>query len=280
MRKILDNITYLNDIDKIANINYNWENFRNKTILISGATGMIGSYFIDVVMCLNKKLDLNFKVIAFGRNKERLEDRFYKYLDNKNFEILIGDVNNNIIYDGEINYFIHGASNTHPRAYSTDSIGTISSNIIGTYNLLNLAVGKSCEKFLMLSSVEIYGENVHGLDSFKETDLGYIDCNTLRAGYPESKRLSEALCQAYIQTYDMNIVIPRLSRVYGPTVLNTDSKALSQFIFKSVNNEDIILKSEGNQYFSYTYVGDAISALFLLLLEGVNGEAYNIGDNN
>lgn len=126
--------------------------------------------------------------------------------------------------------------------------------------------------------MEIYGENRGDVERFSEEYLGYIDCNTLRAGYPESKRLGETLCNAYHQTYGLDFVIPRLSRIYGPTMLLSDSKALSQFIKKAVAAEDIILKSEGNQQYSYTFVTDAATAILYTLLCGENGMAYNVAD--
>ncbi len=112
-----------------------------------------------------------------------------------------------------------------------------------------------------MSSVEIYGENVQAVPAFEEGDLGYIDCNTVRAGYPESKRLCESICQAYAAQYQVEFVTGRFSRVYGPTMQADDSKALAQFIRDAVNSRDIVLKSEGKQLYSYTYVADAVSAL-------------------
>ena len=100
----------------------------------------------------------------------------------------------------------------------------------------------------------------------------------MRAGYPESKRCSEALCQAFIKQKNMDIVVPRLTRSYGPTMLMSDSKAISQFIRKGLEGEDIILKSAGLQYYSYTYVADAVSGLLTVLFKGKCGEAYNIAD--
>lgn len=80
--------------------------------------------------------------------------------------------------------------------------------------------------------MEIYGENRGDTDRFREDYLGYLDCNTLRAGYPESKRAGEALCNAYYQAHHLDFAIPRLSRVYGPTMLSSDSKAIARFIKK------------------------------------------------
>ena len=277
---ILNNNKYLAEVKKISVLDYKWSFLKEKTVLVTGATGLIGSFLIDVLMLLNEEKKLNCKIIAVCRNEEKAKNRFNKYLNNKLFKIIIHDINATFEIEGKINYIIHAASNTHPKLYSGDPIGTITTNVIGTYNLLELAVKKHAERFIFLSSVEIYGENVNNISKFKENDLGYINCNTLRAGYPESKRTGEALINAYIENKKLNAVIIRLSRIYGPTIDKNDSKAMSQFINKAVNDEDIILKSEGNQYFSYSYVGDAVSAILFLLFNGENNEAYNVSDES
>ena len=179
-----------------------------------------------------------------------------------------------------VDYVLHAASNTHPVAYATDPIGTVTANVIGLHNMLELASAARAKRVVFLSSVEIYGENRGDTDCFREDYCGYIDCNTLRAGYPESKRTGEALCQAYIKQKNLDIVIPRLARVYGPTLLKTDTKALSQFLKNAVANEDIILKSQGMQYYSYLHVYDAISGIMTCLLKGKCGEAYNVSDSS
>ena len=115
---------------------------------------------------------------------------------------------------------------------------------------------------------------------FNEDYCGYINSNTLRAGYPESKRCGEALCQAYKEEKKLDVVIARFTRTYGPTMLKDDTKAISQFINKALNKEDIVLKSEGKQFYSFTYVYDAVYGLFTVLLNGVSGEAYNISNIN
>lgn len=256
-----------------------WKCLDNKTILIIGATGMIGSCLVDCIMFYNDNYHANIKVIAVSRNLEKAKERFNEYWTNKNFSFISHDVKkpfSNIIQASQIDFAIHAASNTHPVAYSTDPIGTITTNVLGTLNLLELLKNNKNCKVLFVSSVEIYGENNTDKLFFKENDLGYIDCNTMRAGYPESKRVSESLCQAYISQYQMEIVVARLCRVFGPTILDNDSKALSQFIQRAVNKENIILKSDGKQYYSYIYVFDAVTALLTLLLKGLIGNVYNI----
>lgn len=270
---------YIEDIENIVKNIDSWDFIKNKTVFISGATGMIGSLIVDTLMYRNEMFKDNCTIIANGRNKKTTEKKFERYLDNPNFRLYIKDINESVDFNKPVDFIIHAASNTHPMAYSQDPIGTITTNIIGTNNLLNYAVDKNISKMIFLSSVEIYGENRGDIEKFTENYLGYIDCNTLRAGYPESKRAGEALCQAYIEKYNMNISIARLARVYGPTMLLSDSKAVSQFIKKAINNEDIVLKSEGGQQYSYLYVADAVSGILKILKDGKNGEAYNLSDN-
>ncbi len=274
------NPLYLEDLSNIAKLNLPFEKLKNKNIFISGASGLIGSFLIDAIMMLNKEKELNCHIYAIGRNKEKLENRFSEYVGKALFTTLIQDVNVDFApVDAKSDYVLHLASNTHPLAYSNDPIGTITTNILGTYNLLTFAACHKCERFAFTSSVEIYGENKGDTDKFKEDYLGYINSNTLRAGYPESKRAGEALCQAFIKQKDMNIVIPRLSRSYGPTLLQSDSKAISQFIKKGIAKEDIVLKSSGKQFYSYSYVADSVSGILYCLLLGENGQAYNIADD-
>ncbi len=277
-----DNELYMSDVAKVANLPYNWDVLKGKKLAISGGTGMIGSFLVDVLMYKNIEQKQNTDIYVLGRDKYKAQGRFGEYAKSVYFNFVKQDVNETIegICEGtaisQMDYIIHAASNTHPMAYSTDPIGTISANVMGTKNLLDWGFKVKCNRFVFLSSVEIYGENRGDIDKFTEDYMGYIDCNTLRAGYPESKRTGEAICQAYIKQKGMDVVIPRLSRVYGPTMLPADTKAISQFILKGVKKENIVLKSEGNQEYSYSYVADAVSAIFKILFDGICGEAYNV----
>lgn len=275
---IFDSQEYIAEIDAVAAKAFPWERLASCRFLISGACGMIGSYLVDVLMRANEHYNLNLQVLAMGRSEEKAKSRFSRYWgDSERFRFVCGDVNATIpSQEGKVDYIFHAASNTHPVAYATDPIGTICTNIIGTNNLLQFAAAHQCKRFIFASTVEIYGENKGDCDYFSESDCGYIDCNTLRAGYPESKRAGEALCQAYIKQKALDIVIPRLPRVYGPTLLESDTKALSQFMRKAVAGEDIVLKSDGSQFYSYLHVSDAVSGVLHCLFHGANGEAYNV----
>lgn len=274
---LLENELYKSDVAAAAALPFEWEKLENKSFLITGASGMIGSFLIDVIM---SKPELNCTIYAVGRNAEKAHKRFGEYENSGLFKFISADINKPIdIADDKVDFIFHAASNTHPVAYASDPIGTITTNILGTYNLLEFAAQHGTERFVFASSVEVYGENRGDTDKFSEDYCGYIDCNTLRAGYPEGKRAGEALCQAYIRQKGLDIVIPRLSRTYGPTMLMSDTKAISQFIKKGCAEEDIVLKSEGTQFYSYSYVADAVTGILTCLFSGKCGEAYNIADD-
>ncbi len=279
---MINNAQYESDVAYVAHLEFPWEKLQDKSFLITGASGLIGSFLIDVLMYNNLNRKLNCRIYAVGRNIEKAKMKFGSYWDMDSFKFISHDINQPLDIDGVdvIDYVLHMASNTHPVAYSTDPIGTVTANIIGTNNLLDFAVKKHAVRFAFASSNEIYGENRGDVEFFDEDYCGYINSNTMRAGYPESKRCGEALCQAYKKQKNLDVVIPRFTRSYGPTMLESDTKAISQFILKAIKKQDIILKSDGTQYYSYTYVADAVSGLLTVMLKGTNGEAYNIADES
>ena len=244
-------------------------------IMVSGATGMVGACFIDALLKKAESSDFGCTIVALGRSEAKARERL-PHFDNPRFFFEELDVSvPGAAPVREADIIIHLASTTHPRAYATQPIGTIASNVCGLQNLLEAAGRVQGSRFVFASSVEVYGENRGDVDSFDEAYCGYLNCNTLRAGYPESKRLGEALCQAYAKERGQEIYVPRLPRTFGPTVLASDTKAISQFIGKSVACEDIVLKSAGTQTYSYLYVADVVRALAWMLAKGLSTEAYN-----
>lgn len=275
-----DDFLYQKDLTNALSQKIGLEDLSGKRILITGATGMIGVCLIDLLMAYSSLARHPVSILALARNEEKIRYRFADYLSEENFSYVIGDINSGMpAIEGKVDFIIHAASNSHPVAYAEDPIGTIKTNVIGLDYLLDYAAQKGVQRFIFLSSIEIYGENSLEKERFEESDIGYINCNTLRAGYPESKRVGEALCQAYKKKYGVDVVIARLSRVYGPTMQLDDSKVISQFIRRAACKQDIILKSDGSTRYSYIYVVDAVTAILTILIKGASGEAYNVANS-
>ena len=256
------------DVKLVAEQKIAWDKLTNKTILISGGTGFIGSFIIEVLRYRNQYYNQGLKVISISR-KGGMSDSMVEYLK--------ADIVKQLQFDEPIDFILHLASNTHPKQYGEDPVGTILTNVLGCNNLLQLAVKQKIERFLLASSVEIYGEAKEKLIS--EDYVGYVNCNDARSGYNEAKRTCEALCQSYKMQYGVDIVITRLARIFGADH-KEDSKAMAQFMDRAVLEKDIILKSEGMQRYSYCYLADAASGILHVLLTGTSGEAYNISEDD
>lgn len=191
----------MESVKRVASLPYDWSRFDNKVLLISGGTGFIGSFLIKVLRYRVDYFGNKIKVVSLSRRGGVSDD----YLEN-----LTTDVCNPIGYVAPVDFILHLASNTHPKQYAEDPIGTILTNIDGCNNLLRLAVEKKA-RFLLASSVEIYGQGTE--KPMDEHYCGYIDCNQARAGYNEAKRTCEALTQSYRQRFGIDAVIVRFARV-------------------------------------------------------------------
>lgn len=253
------------------------EKLRNKSILITGANGLIASCIIDILNVLNEEMEYNIKIIALMRNKKHILERFKSY---NQLEVIEQDIIEPIMYNNDVDYIVHAASNSHPKSFSEDPVGTMLGNLIGMKNVLEFAKSHGSEKVEYVSSGEIYGEPQENMESFPEEYIGKVNSLNPRSCYPLSKLAAETLCVSYSQQYNVKTVIVRPCHCYGPTQTENDSRASAQFINNVLNNQDIIMKSEGLQVRSYCYVVDCAMGLVIALLNGENASAYNVANNN
>lgn len=248
---------------------------KDSRILVTGASGLIGSCLIDLLMLANS-YGRNFIVYALGRNKVKLKKRFSAFEGSGSLHFIEQDIQAPLDSSMQFDYIVHGASNADPRNYALYPAETMLVSVVGAKNILNYCKEHLSTRAIMLSTFEVYGNADKNI--YQEEDAGVINQNMIRSCYPESKRCVELLARCYVEEYGVNAVIGRLCSIYGPTMLKDDSKAHAQFIRNALRGEDIVLKSKGEQLRTYCYVIDAVMGVLCVLGKGIVGEAYNISN--
>lgn len=256
-----------------------WEKFRDATVLITGANGMLPSYLVFTLLYLNKTRDLHVKVVALVRNAEKAKYKFKDFLSDPALAILVHDVTIPIAIEGPVNYIIHAASQASPKYYGVDPVGTINANVEGTTNILQLAREKNSKSVLYFSSGEVYGKMTGGKPN-REDDYGLIDPLSVRSCYGQSKRMGETLCVCWNYQYHTHAKIVRPFHCYGPGMLMNDGRVFADFTNNILHNEDIVLRSDGSAVRAFCYITDATIEFFKVLLDGEDGQAYNVGNSD
>ena len=266
-----------NDFDEIAESNVPFAELNDKTVFVTGATGLIGSQFIKSIACYNRKKGTNIKIAAFVRSAEKAKKVFGEI---PNIDVVVGNINDKIEYDGNVDYIVHGASATSSKYFVEHPVETIKTAIDGTTSILEFAKEKKVEAFVYLSSLEVYGTPNANSDTIKENDYGYIDQLNVRSSYSEGKRMVECLCCSYAIEYCVPVKIARLSQTFGAGVEYNDGRVFAEFARCAIEKKNIILHTAGNTVRSYCYTTDAVSAITYILLKGKVGEAYNVTNMN
>jgi UDP-glucuronate decarboxylase len=269
---------FTEDMQFIAASDLNWGRLRKKTILVAGAAGFIPAYMVESILHLNDSNDLACKVIALVRNKERAEIRFAHHRNRPDLSFVVGDVAQPQCWPDHCDFIIHAASQASPKFYGTDPVGTMAPNLLGTYNLLDLARKWSVESFLFFSTGEVYGEVSADLVPTSEKDYGYIDITDLRSCYAESKRAAETLGVSFASQFGVPFKIVRPFHTYGPGMALDDGRVYADFVKNVVEGNNIVLHSDGTAVRAFCYLSDAVRGFFTVLFDGISGVAYNVGN--
>ena len=259
--------------EDVNNINkqFDMSVFDNKTVLVTGATGLLGS------LCVRSLLasDYNIKVLALVRNKDKADKMFGQ---NNNLTLLVQDIQDEINTTQKADYIIHTASTTVSRDFVEKPVETIMIALKGTTNVLEYARKTNPSGVIYLSSLEVYG--IPPKEDVTEKDYGYIDILTPRGSYSESKRMAENLCVSYGVEYNVPVKIARLTQTFGAGVTKNDNRVFAQFAKSVIDKKDIILHTEGFTKRCYCYTTDAVTAIFTILTKGENLTAYNVANKN
>lgn len=266
------------DLEYIANSNIPLEELKNKTIFVTGATGLIGSQIVKALLCCNRLKDANIKIMALVRSELKVKEAYGELVNDSNLKFVYGDITKPITVEDHIDYIIHGASVTASKFFVDHPVETIQISHRGLENMLELAKEKDVLGMVYMSSMEAFGITDPTLDRVEEKDLGYIDIHNVRSCYSEGKRMCECMCACYASEYGVPVKIARLAQTFGAGILYSENRVFAQFAKSAMNKTDIVLHTEGKSVGNYVYTADAVMAMLTLLVKGNNGEAYTIAN--
>ena len=253
--------------------------YLNKTVLVTGATGLMGSHIVHELMKMK-----NVRVIALSRSAGKLEECFKEYLGDSNFIYVAQNIIEPLKCEWKLDYIFHAAGPMEGKYIQNYPIDVINPNIMGTINCLEFLRKQKIEKqiegrLILFSSVTVYGNNTQEDIVVTECETGVTETlESAGAPYSQAKRMAEVITRAYIKQYDVNAVIGRFSTVYGYTHFLPDT-AFYEFIKKGINGENIVIHRADLPRRDNIYVDDAVRGILLIGSEGVCGEAYNISSN-
>lgn len=267
------------DIEQITE-QISLEELKGSTVLVTGATGLIGSQVVKTLACFNRLKEMDIEIFALVRNCQKAQKVFGSLLDRGDVHLVLGDVNQKLQIEEPLDYIVHGASPTSSRYFVTNPVETITTAIDGTRNILECAKDKQVRGMVYLSSLEVYGVPQTEDGTVTETDYGYIDPLSVRSSYSEGKRMVECLCASYAKEYQVPVKVARLSQTFGAGVEYHDGRVFAEFARCAVEKRNIILHTAGNTLRTYCYTKDAVAALLTILVKGEVGSAYNVTNKN
>ena len=253
------------------------QDLAGKTVLLTGGRGFLGRYFAEVILELNRtilkspcRLVTADNLITAGESGSQIPE-----LPNVIFRQ--HDVIQPMAWDGPLDYVIHAAGIASPFYYRAFPLETLEVAITGTRNMLELA-HRHHARLTFFSSSEIYGDPDAVHVPTPESYRGQVSCQGPRACYDESKRVGETLCYIFHEKHGVATTVIRPFNVFGPGMQETDYRVLPNFASRIKSGKPLNIYGKGSQTRTFCYVTDAMVGFMLVILKGVPGESYNIGN--
>ena len=268
----------IEDLQRMSEARLPWRELDGKSILVTGATGMLASYVTWLLLYLHEHADVNVSVTALCRNHQKAEQYFESYAGRPYFHLLTQDVCEPVGYKGKVDYIFHLAGNASPYFINSDPVGIMKCNLLGTMNVLDFARDSGVKKVIFASTREVYGRNEEA-ELLDEQEYGTIDPLDDRSCYPESKRAAETLLKSYYLQYGVPFNSVRIAHSYGPTMkLENDGRVMADLMGDVAAGRDIVLKSSGGAVRAFLYITDAVVGMFTVLFHGKTAKAYNLAN--
>lgn len=277
MKDILRNSVILEDMEDIYSRRLPVEELLGRSILITGATGMLASYFCYYLLWLNEAKKAGITILALVRSREKCLKVFGDYVKREYFHIHEDSLVKKMQIEEQVDYIIHAASLASPQYYKHNPVEVALPNAVWTYHLLELAREKKVRGFLYFSTVDVYGKMPRGIGAFDEKQIGIMDPLDEHSCYGGSKRMGEIWCASYAREHGVPTRIARIAHTYAPTMdVEKDPRVFASFVKCLLEERDIVMLSYGTAKRSFCYIADAIAGYLLILLRGKDGEAYNV----
>jgi UDP-glucuronate decarboxylase len=265
----------------VADPAVDWDALRGSTVLVTGATGLIGSNLVRALAFADADRDLGLHVVAQGRNSfTGLSLVQACRALGCGAEFVEGDLRDPAVLAAasDPDFVVHGAGITASAELVARPADVIATTVEGTRNALDRARRSACRSFVYLSSMEVYGQGLAG--EVTEAELGTLDLTNPRSAYPESKRRGEALCLAATQQHGMATTIARPGLTFGAGVplATAGNRAPIQFARSVLAGRDVVLHTTGTSITTCCYPADLTRGLLTLLTRGTPGTAYNIAN--
>lgn len=245
------------------------EYLKDKTILITGSKGIIGSGLIRWILLENQKKGNNTHIIASSRNPEK-KPNYIEDGDNISF-CKFGEEGK---ITESVDYIIHTAAPTSNKVFKEQPVESLRTIIDGAEIILDLAKRQEKCSVIYLSSEEAYGTPT-ATEPVKESFVGAIDSLNVRNCYPLGKKASELLCKAYFEEFGLDVKIIRPTVILGLYQPYDSVKVEVEILRCIMENKNLFMKANGMTKKCVIYTMDALSAVLTVLFKGQAGEAYN-----
>jgi UDP-glucuronate decarboxylase len=265
------------DLERIIQSTVPWEMLSGSTVLITGANGFLPAYMVETLLYLNSVRNAGIQVLALVRNRQKAERRFLHFAGREDLQFVVQDVRDPYQGPRNVDYIVHAASQASPTFLGADPVGTFEANVFGTRHMLKLAKDSKSKALLFFSSGEVYGSIDAASIPTREDYYGSLDPLNVRCSYGEAKRAGESLCTCWHKQFGVPVRIVRPFHTYGPGMMLDDGRVFADLVADVVARRNLVLKSDGLATRAFCYLADATIAFFKIMLQGQDGQAYNVG---
>ncbi|MDR1579085.1 MAG: NAD-dependent epimerase/dehydratase family protein [Synergistaceae bacterium] len=265
----MDSAVLTSDIEYLAKLGL-WDFFAGKTILITGATGMLGAYLALSAIEVNRTRGCAIRLLLLGRDRRKAASLFGE----RECEMLIQDVRAPLATDQAVNCVFHAAGPVGPSVFGSDPEEVLSVNIEGTFSLLRYAIRHDCECFALASTHEVYGAADGERD--ETSPLFPLDSLEPRSCYVLAKQSAENALSCYHKKYGLRALSARLSRLYGPLMNLESGLFVCDFMKDILSCQPVRVRGGMNLLRPLCYVADAAAAMLFAAVFGKGGFAYNV----